>query len=145
MESVGVYSVQWLSNLEVPLANKFYREYHFRGKAKRHEPCAVVRSEHNTIIACAYVRDYQTFTLLAGVAVAPAHQGCGVARLMLQQLTEVFDAHSYTFAYKHLQPLYESHGFKRVEPNSQPPSVSNVYQRYLNQGRAITMMVYEAE
>lgn len=140
------YSVQWLSDVEVPLANKFYREHRFRGSAKRHERCAVVRDirdERRTIIACGYVRSYNGFELLSGVAVSPDHQRKGVGRLLLQQLSEVFAVHTYTFAYEHLQPFYTSLGFRVCDPENQPSSVGGVYQRYRDQGREITMMVYE--
>ena len=143
MELNPSYSVQWLSNLEVPLANKFYREHGFRGSAKRHERCAVVRDEHRTIIACGYLRNYSEFTLLAGVAVAPSYQGRGVARLLLQKLSEAFDAQTYTFPYLHLQAFYESLGFQRCESDDETSQVSDLYHRYLSQGREITMMVYE--
>ncbi|WHI52426.1 hypothetical protein P3339_06490 [Microbulbifer sp. MLAF003] len=39
------YRAQWLSDIEIPLANKFYRMHGFRGKARRYEDCAVVRDE----------------------------------------------------------------------------------------------------
>lgn len=153
MESIQSYSVHWLSNVEMLLANKFYREHGFRGKAKRHEYCAVVRDERRAIAACGYVRDYKEFRLLAGVAVDPAHQGRGVARLLLETLSESFDIHTYTFPYTHLMTFYTSLGFKPCEVEVEvdeadlaeggaPSSVSNLYQGYRDQGRDIRMMVY---
>lgn len=140
------FSVHWLTALETPLANQFYSEYHFRGKARRHEPCAVVRDQHNAIIACAYLRDYSTadeaFSLLAGLAVAPGYQGQGVASLLLQQLAERFDAHTYTFPYEHLRSFYSSLGFQAVAELRQGSVVSDVYHRYKEQGRAIAVMLY---
>ena len=143
MESVQPYSVHWLSNVEIPLANKFYREHSFRGKAKRHQACAVVRDEHSAIIACAYVRDYDAFKLLAGVAVAPAHQGRGVARLLLQRLLEGCDDQLYTFPYDQLLPFYASLGFKRVDCAAQASALGDVYLRYRNQGRSISVMGFK--
>jgi GNAT superfamily N-acetyltransferase len=142
MNSVQLYSVHWLSNVEVPLVNKFYREYGFRGKASRHELCAVVRDEHCTIIACAYVRDFHEFKLLAGVAVAPAYQGHGVARLLLEHFAGKFDHHCYTFPYQQLLPFYVSLGFKEVDPERQSSAVRTLYYRYRDQGRDISIMVY---
>lgn len=135
------YQAFWLSSQEIPLANKFYRQHGFRGKAKRHQPCAVVKNCHAEIIGCGYLRDYDTFKLLAGVAVAPDHQGLGVARLLLQLLAEQFDPQTYTFPYQPLLSLYQSLGFRCIEPKSQQP-VSSLYQTYINQGRSITLMVY---
>jgi N-acetylglutamate synthase-like GNAT family acetyltransferase len=146
MTAIKPFSVHWLTAVETPLANHFYHEYHFRGKARRHEPCAVVRNQHNAIIACAYLRDYssadEAFSLLAGVAVAPDYQGQGVARLLLKLLTERFDTHTYTFPYEHLRPFYSSLGFQSVADLSQDSVVSDVYRRYREQGRSITVMRY---
>ncbi|MEH6556913.1 MAG: GNAT family N-acetyltransferase [Oceanicoccus sp.] len=145
MESVQAYSVDWLANVEIPLANKFYREHRFRGKARRHETCAVVRDELGVIIGCGYIRDHSAFKLLTGVAVAPVHQGRGVARLLLHFLATRLDHNTYTFPYKHLLPFYASVGFKQADADRQQLSVKNCYQRYRNQGRQIEIMVYQAE
>ena len=146
MTAMKPFSVHWLTAVETPLANQFYREYHFRGKARRHDPCAVVRDQHNTIIACAYLRDYSTadeaFSLLAGLAVAPGCQGQGVASLLLQELAVRFDLHTYTFPYEHLLPFYRAVGFKPVAELRQDSVVSDVYHRYREQGRAIAVMHY---
>jgi N-acetylglutamate synthase-like GNAT family acetyltransferase len=147
MTAIKPFSVHWLTAVETPLANHFYHEYHFRGKARRHDPCAVVRNQHNAIIACAYLRDYsstdEAFSLLAGVAVAPGYQGQGVARLLLKLLTERFDTHTYTFPYEHLRSFYSSVGFQSVADLSQDSVVSDVYRRYREQGRSITVMRYD--
>ncbi len=146
MTAIKFFSVHCLTEVEIPLANHFYREYHFRGKARRHEPCAVVRNQHNAIIGCAYIRDYSTadeaFNLLAGVAVAPDYQGQGVARLLLTQLAERFDTHTYTFPYEHLRSFYSSLGFQSADELSQDSVVSTVYHRYRAQGRSIVVMRY---
>ncbi|WP_019531368.1 GNAT family N-acetyltransferase [Dasania marina] len=143
MKAIKPLTVATLTAVQTPLANKFYRKYGFRGKAKRHEPCVVVRDEHNAIIACAYLRNYKTINLLAGVAVAPAYQGQGVARLLLNQLVGYFDQRTYTFPYQHLQSLYASLGFALVAPDQQAETVSDIYYRYREQGRPIVMMLYQ--
>lgn len=145
MKASTIFTVGSLTALETPLANKFYRSYGFRGKAKRHELCVVVRNEQSAIIACAYLRDYKTFKLLAGVAVAPAYQGRGVAWLLLQQMAQDFDQYTYTYPFEYLQPLYASLGFVAVVADQQAEAVSAVYQRYREQGRAIVIMRYQPQ
>ncbi|WP_444930154.1 GNAT family N-acetyltransferase [Microbulbifer sp. SSSA002] len=136
------YRVQWLTDIEIPLANKFYRTHGFRGKAKRHEDCGVVRSERGEVIACGYLRRYETFKLLAGVAVAADYRGQGVARQLLALLAERFDSDTYTFPYAHLEPFYSSLGFKRVDVDDLSSPVGDLYRSYVKQGRAILAMVY---
>ncbi|USD20434.1 GNAT family N-acetyltransferase [Microbulbifer variabilis] len=136
------YKVQWLADIEIPLANKFYRMHGFRGKAKRHEDCAVVRNERGEVIGCGYLRRYESFKLLAGVAVAPEYQGRGVARLLLALLAKRFDRNTYTFPYIHLESFYLSLGFEVVEAELLPTPVAELYSSYLNQGRSISAMGY---
>lgn len=137
------YKAQWLSDIEIPLANKFYRMHGFRGKAKRHEDCAVVRSERGKIVGCGYLRRYETFKLLAGIAVAPEHQGKVVARSLLELLAERFDRDTYTFPYEHLRLFYESIGFHLIESGQLGEPVARLYQSYRNQGRTILAMGFQ--
>ncbi|WP_308364331.1 MULTISPECIES: GNAT family N-acetyltransferase [unclassified Microbulbifer] len=91
------FSAQWLSEAEIPLANKFYRTHKFRGKARRHDPCMVIRDEQKQIIACGCLRQSAECQLLAGVAVVPDYQGQGVARQLLNSMAEAFDERTFTF------------------------------------------------
>jgi len=143
MKSTQSFTVQWLTQLEVQLANKFYRKYHFRGKAKRNESCVVVKNARREIISCGYLRNYKTFNLLAGVAVAPHNQGKGVARLLLDNVSARFTPMTYTFPYEYLIPLYQSFGFKIVSIEQTDPQVVNLYTRYRVQGRSISLMRFQ--
>ncbi len=126
----------------MPLANKFYRAHKFRGKAKRHDPCAVVRDVQNSIIACGCLRQLTDSQLLAGVAVAPDWQGRGVARLLLNGMAEKYDEQTFTFPYRHLVPFYTSLGYVEVEPEGQPSAISDRFHTYEKQGRDIVVMHY---
>lgn len=139
--STNCFTTHWLSNLTMPLANKFYRQHGFRGKAKRNQPCAVVKNCKAEIVGCGYLRDYDSFTLLAGVAVATDYQNLGVARLLLVFLSQRFDHQTYTFPYLALLPFYQSLGFKAAELEQQP-AVNHLYQTYVKQRRSIMPMVY---
>lgn len=140
MQTNSGYTVHWLAPVEFPLANKFYRKHRFRGKAKRHEYCAIVKDQNGAIVACGYLRDYQSFMLLAGVAVAADHQQKGVGRLLVSHLAQMFDNTTYTFPYEHLARWYQSFGFVFLDAEKQDNKVQVLYQRYLNQGREIVTM-----
>lgn len=135
-------SAQWLSDAEMPLANKFYRTYKFRGKARRHEPCAVVRDRQNSIIACGCLRKLTDSQLLVGVAVAPDYQGKGVARRLLAFMQEAFDGQTFTFPYRELIPFYESLGFVEVGLEGLPSAISDRFLTYQKQGRDIAVQRY---
>ena len=144
MTSDNDFSAHWLSDVEIPLANKFYRTHKFRGKARRHDPCAVIRNSQKHIIACGYLRQLTDAQLLAGVAVAPDYQGRGVARLLLGSMAEAFNGQTFTFPYRHLVPFYESAGFTEEDPGRQPSSVLDRFNTYQKQGRDILVMHYHA-
>ncbi|MFI2810932.1 MULTISPECIES: GNAT family N-acetyltransferase [Microbulbifer] len=142
MTSGNDFSAHWLSDAEIPLANKFYRTHKFRGKARRHDPCMVIRDRQNQIIACGCLRQLTGARLLAGVAVAPEYQGQGVARFLLRSMGEAFDDLTFTFPYRHLVPFYQSLGFAEEEPQGQPSSIVDRFLTYQKQGRDILVMRY---
>ncbi|MFT5452193.1 MAG: N-acetylglutamate synthase-like GNAT family acetyltransferase [Enterobacterales bacterium] len=144
MSAKHPYNIQWLSDVEIPLANKFYRKHGFRGKAKRYGSCAVVKDNDKQIIACAYLRNYNTFNLLSGVAVDSAVQRQGIARLLLEFMTQRFDQLTFTFPYENLLPFYASIGFEIVAIEQVETSVSELYGSYVKQGRTIKLMKFLA-
>jgi GNAT superfamily N-acetyltransferase len=137
------YTFHWLNEEQIPLANKFYRAHGFRGKARGNESCAVIRLANNDVIACAYLRQFDNFKLLSGVAVAAEFQGQGVARLLLTKMAKQFNIEVYTFPYQQLIAFYQSIGFV-VKPKA-PVEVLEVFNSYQKQGRKIELMVYQAK
>ena len=129
----------------MPLANKFYRTHKFRGKARRNEPCMVIRDAQRQIIACGILRKLSDCQLLAGVAVAPDCRGQGVARLLLDSMAEAFDDSTFTFPYRHLVPFYQSLGFAEVALEGQPSAIVDRFHTYRKQGRDILAMRYHAQ
>ncbi|GAA5525493.1 hypothetical protein Maes01_02063 [Microbulbifer aestuariivivens] len=134
--------MHWLSELEIPLANKFYRTHKFRGKARRNDPCAVVRDQQRKIIACGYLRQLSDAQLLAGVAVVADFRGRGVARLLLNSMAEAYNQPTFTFPYQHLIPFYQSLGFVEEEAGLQPSAILDRFHTYRKQGRDIVVMRY---
>ena len=143
MEPKIPYSFHWLSGVEMPLANKFYRKHGFRGKAKRNDICAVIKNSKQIIIASAYIRNYQSFKLLAGVAVDSEQRGQGVARALIEQMSTGFDNQTYTFPYDTLLTFYHSIGFSLVVPNEVDSAVGVLFSSYRKQGRKITAMRFD--
>lgn len=138
------FSAHWLSEAEIPLANKFYRMHKFRGKARRHAPCAVIRDEQQ-IIACGCLRQLTDAQLLTGVAVASNYQGQGVARLLLNSMAEAFGDRTFTFPYRYLVPFYRSVGFVEEDESGQPSAVLDQFRTYRRQGRDIVLMRYQVQ
>lgn len=139
------FSAQWLSEAEMPLANKFYRTHKFRGKARRNEPCMVIRDAQRQIVACGCLRKLTDSQLLAGVAVAEGFRGRGVARLLLNRMAEAFDESTFTFPYRHLVRFYASLGFVEVDEAGQPSAIVDRFHTYRKQGRDIVVMRYQVQ
>ncbi|WP_231757242.1 GNAT family N-acetyltransferase [Microbulbifer elongatus] len=142
-KSTNNYTAQWLSGAEIPLANKFYRSHKLRGKARRHDPCMVIRGPGNQIVACGSLRKLTGSQLLAGVAVADAWRGKGIARLLLTRMTEACDTSTFTFPYQHLIPFYQSLGYVVVEEAGLPSAIVDRFHTYQKQGRDIVIMRYQ--
>ncbi len=140
--SLEEYRVEQLSPIETQRANKFYRNFKFRNRVKAHDLAMVVKNTQSEIIACGFIRDYQAFRLLSGVAVATPLQSRGVGRLLLNHLSNHFETKTFTFPYQHLTEYYQQFGFKLLTEPSQIGMVNNLYQRYLSQGRKILLMRY---
>jgi len=139
------FSAHWLSEAEIPLANKFYRTHKFRGKARRHDPCMVIRDRQKHIIACGCLKQLSESQLLAGVAVAKEYRDQGVARLLLNSMAEAFDDRTFTFPYQHLAPFYLSLGFVEVDEDEQPSTIFDRFHTYRRQGRDILFMRYRVQ
>jgi ribosomal protein S18 acetylase RimI-like enzyme len=140
MEPKIPYSFHWLSGVEMPLANKFYRKHGFRGKAKRNDICAVIKDSQKLIVASANIRIYKEFKLLAGVAVDSAYRRQGIARMLIEQMSVRFDNQTFTFPYEPLLIFYDALGFKLIESNRVASEVSDLFLTYLKQGRRISLM-----
>lgn len=138
------FTAHWLSEAEIPLANKFYRTHKFRGKARRHDPCMVIRDNQNQIIACGCLRQLTGAQLLTGVAVAPDYRGLGVARLLVGSMADAYDEQTFTFPYRHLVPFYESVGFLVEDSERQPSAIVDRFHTYQKQGRDIVLMRYKS-
>lgn len=136
------FSAHWLSEAEIPLANKFYRSHKFRGKARRHDPCMVIRNSQQQIIACGCLRKLTDSQLLTGVAVAPAYRGRGVSRLLVGNMAKAYDQCTFTFPYQYLVPLYTSLGFVQEDELGQPSAIVDRLLTYRRQGRDIVLMRY---
>ena len=102
-----------------------------------------MRDTKKQIIASAYVREYQTFKLLAGVGVSPAFQRKGVAHSLLLNMSNQFGQKLYTFPYEHLQKLYQNVGFIEVSQMQAPAPVLQLCKKYRNQGKEIIIMKYQ--
>lgn len=139
----NVFTAHWLTDAEMPLANKFYRSHKFRGKARRHDPCMVVRDAQNQIIACGALRKLTDSQLLTGVAVVEDQRGQGVARFLLSRMAEAYDHSTFTFPYRHLVPFYESLGYSEVDEDGLPSAIVDRFQTYQKQGRDILVMRFQ--
>ena len=143
--STDSLTAQWLSDTEMPLANKFYRTHKFRGKARRHDPCMVIRDSQNQIIACGSLRKLTDSQLLAGVAVADGYRGRGVARFLLEHMAGAYDDSTFTFPYLYLVPFYASLGYVEVSEAAQPSAIVDRFHTYQKQGRDIALMRYQGQ
>ena len=139
------YQSEWLEPICYPLANKFIQRHNFKGRVRGNDDCLVVKTQTKEIIALVLLRPIASYQLLTGMCVAPAYQREGIGTQLLTDLREKLTVNTYTFNLKHLTLFYQKHGFKLVSPDNLPAEIFSRYQAYLNQGRDIDVMKYEAQ
>ena len=143
MTSLQDYTFEWIAPLHIPLVNKFYQAHAIRGKAGRHDRCAVLRTPDSTIVAVAVIKAKQRYALLTHVGVREDLRRQGLASLLMSQMQTEFNSQTYCFPFCYLESLYLTQGFVSIEEAKASLDVRNQYHIYQQQGRDILLMRYQ--
>ena len=143
MPSLQDYQFEWLAPGQIPLVNKFYQQHGIRGKAGRHDRCAVLRQADSSIAAVAVLKSKSSYELLTHVGVVAELRRMGLASSLMKQMQPDFSAKTYCFPFSDLESLYLAQGFVRIEESTASDDVRKQFHVYLNQGRDILLMRYQ--
>jgi len=143
MTSLQDYTFEWLASSQIPLANKFYQQHGIRGKAGRHDRCAVLRDLNGDLVASAVLKSKQNYELLTHVGVINELRRCGLASRLIRQMEPAFSNRTYCFPFTYLESLYLSQDFVKVDTSKALSDVVTQYQIYCKQGREILLMQYQ--
>lgn len=136
------WKTEWLTPIQIPLANKFISRCNFRGRIRSHDQCIVMRNQPADIIAVAALRQINGYQLLTAVAVDPDYQGRGYAKQLLLDMSSRFSNDTYTFSLEYLQDLYQQIGFHSILTADLPNDLRSRFLAYEKQGRRMIAMGY---
>jgi N-acetylglutamate synthase-like GNAT family acetyltransferase len=98
----------------------------------------VAVNESEQVIGCGQVKPHGKEILeLASIAVAPAYQGQGIARKIIEMLLAQSSRPLYLMCIAHNGPMYEKFGFLRVHKYDEMPRYFQRIQKLFNVARVI--------
>lgn len=133
-----------LDPIKLPLVSRLYKAHYPSGKAKKDE-LTVVAYHEGKLIAVVRFRSLEQFRLLTGMLVVPEHREQGIGHKLMEYCQHSVLQHGdFCFAYEHLEAFYAAHDFKAVEPHQLPNSLKMSFERYVNSGKRLVAMQYQA-
>ncbi|MGF1721700.1 GNAT family N-acetyltransferase [Vibrio kyushuensis] len=134
-----------LDPIKVPLVTRLYKAHYPSGKAKKDERIITV-SNNNTMVGVVRFRNIEQYRLLTGMLIIPEMRDQGVGHQLLDHCqAHELSNRDYCFAYQHLEHFYSHHQFHTIEPNKLPNSLKNLFERYVNSGRSLIPMQFQAD
>lgn len=145
------FQVVELTEIQLPLVNRFYKDSGDSAKAGRGDRVFVVRhyqtpnSTVSKIVAAVRLQEKSGgWWFLRSMCVAPELRAQGVGSVLLEGLQDFFSKHScFCYPFDHLERFYALAGFEltAAEAISQEPEfMTEPFQRYRRQGRTIILM-----
>ncbi|MEL0169460.1 MAG: GNAT family N-acetyltransferase [Pseudomonadaceae bacterium] len=121
---------------QLPLANKFYRQYQRGMKARSDQQVWVARDPE--IQACLCLRPVEQAWWLTSLLVHPALRGNGLASRLLQHVRQHCTGDIWLFCAPELAPLYSANGYR--PDTAAPPALRDRLQRYQRSKSLIAMV-----
>ncbi|GAB3100249.1 GNAT family N-acetyltransferase [Aestuariicella hydrocarbonica] len=136
-----MYQLERLSDLQIPLINKFYKQCRYSSKAGRGEVLYVLKGAAGIVAAVRLEPKSDGWYFLRAMCVAPELRGQGVGTQLLQGLVSFLRENPcYCYPFQHLESFYAQVGFQSKDPQQAPAFMSEAFQRYTQQGRKIILM-----
>lgn len=135
---------QQLDPMKLPLIKPIYKHFYPSAKPKKSE-VIVVGYVQQQIISVVRFRPIEHYSLLTGLLVIPEYRQQGIAHQLLNFChKDHVNSDTFCFAYEHLECLYQSCGFITITPETLPPSLQQLFQRYTANGKKLLPMQYKA-
>ncbi|GGY65570.1 acyltransferase [Cellvibrio zantedeschiae] len=132
-----------ISELRLPLVNRFYSSCNYRVKCGRFERVYSLALEGNIIAAARLIPQRSGHFLLRNLCVEPALRNQGVASYLLRTLlVSLGEANCYCYALPHLQHFYLSLQFTHLAPEQVPQDIAEMYIRHRERKRGWFLMGY---
>jgi predicted N-acetyltransferase YhbS len=136
-----MYRFELLSDLQIPLVNKFYKQCRYSSKAGRGEVIFVLKGDSGIVAAVRLEPKNDGWYFLRAMCVAPDLRGQGVGSQLLKSMDAFLSSTPvYCFPFDHLCEFYSRASFVLCPADSAPSFVKDACLRYQQQGRKICIM-----
>ncbi len=136
-------TLEHISELRLPLVNRFYSSCNYRVKCGRFEHVYSLSLEGKIIAAARLIPQRSGCFLLRNLCVEPALRHKGVASHLLRAtMKSLAEANCYCYALPHLQKFYVALQFKYFTPEEVPQDIAEMYIRHRERKRGWILMGY---
>ncbi len=136
-----MYRFEQLTEVQLPLVNKFYKRARYSSKAGRGELVFVLKSQSGIVAAVRLQPKADGWYFLRAMCVDPQLRRQGVGALLLVSMKAFLKIHRvYCFPFDHLESFYAQAGFHSEDMLAAPAFMSEAGLRYQQQGRKILLM-----
>lgn len=140
---VDACTFELISELRLPLVNRFYSSCNYRVKCGRFERVYSLSIDGKIIAAARLIPQRSGHFLLRNLCVEPALRNQGVATYLLRAtLASLGGANCYCYALPHLQDFYLSLQFNHFTPEQVPHDIAEMYIRHRERKRGWILMGY---
>lgn len=132
-----------VSEIRLPLVNRFYASCNYRVKCGRFEHVFSLTLGDRIIAAARLIPQRAGHYLLRNLCVEPELRNKGVASYLLRNLMPFLKgANCYCYALPHLQQFYLSLQFQHFSPEDVPQDIAEMYLRHRERKRGWILMGY---
>ena len=138
-------TVERVPTLWFLLVKKFYQQHYPSGKPNKADPIWVLK-ENTKIISAVRLKQFSNYQLLTAMVTEPQHRGKGLGGYLLNSIEKALtDKACYCFAFSHLTPFYQKHGFQPIKAEQLPEQLTQRFNAYTAQGRQLSPMIFLAK
>lgn len=128
---------------DVKVANAFYKQQRFKGKARKGEWLAQTLQD-NELMALLRLTTIEDEILMRNFCVHAEHRNCGLGSWTLSQTRAQIQHSVYTFPLANLVDWYQKNGASIIPAENLPASLLPYYRRYCENDPGLKCAVFSA-
>ncbi len=135
-----IFSIELVSELRLPLVNRFYSSCNYRVKCGRFERVYSLTMGGKIVAAARLIPQRSGHFLLRNLCVEPELRHKGIASYLLRHLMPILGGDCYCYALPHLQRFYLTLGFQHFSSEQVPADIADMYIRHRERKRGWILM-----
>lgn len=135
---------QQVEHYSLPLVKQFYKKNGMRAQAPKGD--IIYTAKHKQIIVGALrLQPIGTDYLLRSMCISADQRSLGIGGALLDQIqNHLSSIDCYCFPFSYLQVFYTKANFQLLTPEDAPASISQRFNRYIENGKDICLMKHHA-